>query len=157
MRRIGALLIALAYVAPAMTAEPPAEPTEAPSIPWYRWVFLGERPKPMPAKPVVANKAPAVPAKNAKEEATRTLEHEQKIYLQRLAAVSRIRQIATDRGDDEMLKKADELEKQADEVFRQRTALLPGGNDRARLERDRDEGAPTADATRRRPTRGGDR
>jgi hypothetical protein len=158
MRRLGALILLLGLSAPAVAADPPAE--EQPSVPWYRWLFLGERPKPAPAPTVgAARPAAAKPAAPSKEDVTRALDQEQKVYVQRLAAVSKLRQIAEDRGDDELIKKADDLERQADEVFRQRTARLQaaGIDDRAALERGRDAGGASADAAKRRNPRGGNR
>jgi hypothetical protein len=164
MRRLGAICLCLGLTAPALAADPP--PAEEPSVPWYRWLFLGERAKPAPAKPqtVSKDKPPAAKpaATAAKEAAVRSLAEEQQVYLERLKAISRIRQIANDQRDEELLKRVDDLEAQAEEIFKQRTALLPGaGNgrdDRALLERGRDDRPATAErpAPRRR-TRGDDR
>ncbi len=154
MRRLGALLLLLAVAAPIRAADPPAE--EMTSVPWYRWAFLGERPKPVAPKPAATK--PVVARAPTKEEAARSLEQEQAVYLQRLAAISKIRLIAEERGDDDLRRKADDLERQADEVFRQRTAKLTGsGDDRGKLDRTRDEGTGSADASRRRNPRGTDR
>lgn len=157
MRRLGALLLVLGLTAPAVAADPPAEEQ---SIPWYRWVFLGERPRAVPAQPAAGAPAgPAKPVAPSKEDVARLLDQEHKVYVQRLAAVSKLRQIADDRGDDDLRKKADDLEHQADEVFQQRTARLQATktDDRAALERGREAGRASADATRRPNTRGGDR
>jgi hypothetical protein len=155
MRRLGALILILGLTAPAVAADPPAE--EQPSIPWYRWLFLGERPKPAPVKPGPAVKA--APTKPSRDDITRALAEERKVYLQRLDAVSKLRQVAAERGDEELKQKADDLEKQADEVFQFRTARLQaaGMDDRAALEKGRDAGGASADAAKRRNTRGGDR
>ena len=60
-----------------------------------------------------------------------------------------------------MLKRADELEAQAEEVYNQRKARLigngVGGDDRAALERGRDDRPATADRTKRRTNGGMDR
>ena len=82
--------------------------------------------------------------------------------MQRLDAISKIRSIASDQNDDAMLKKADELEKQATEIYQARTArLMSAGeqNDRAALERGRDDRPASADRSnpRRRTTGGTDR
>jgi hypothetical protein len=155
MRRLGALILILGLTAPAVAADPPAE--EQTSVPWYRWLFLGERPKPVPAKPAVAAKA--APTKPSRDDITRALAEERKVYLQRLDAVSKLRQVAEERGDEDLRQKADDLEKQADEVFQLRTARLQaaGMDDRAALEKGRDAGGASADAAKRRNTRGGDR
>jgi hypothetical protein len=157
MRRLGALILILGLSAPAVAADPPAEDQEQ-SVPWYRWLFLGERPK--PSKPVAAAKpAAAKPAAPSKDEVAKALDQERKVYLQRLDAVSRLRRVADEQGDEDLRTKADELEKQADEVFQLRTARLQaaGMDDRAALERGRDAVAATADSAKRRNTRGGDR
>jgi len=165
MRRLGAICLCLGLTAPALAADPP--PAEEPSVPWYRWLFLGERAKPAPAKPQPGAKdrppagKPAATA--AREAAVRSLADEQRVYLERLKAISRIRQIADEARDEELLKRADDLEAQAEEIFKQRTALLPGvgsgRDDRALLERGRDDRPATAErpAPRRRSTRGDDR
>ena len=166
MRRLGALILCLglsttAFAAPA--DEPPAEET---SVPWYRWLFLGERPKklapPKPAAvasdtPTNANKTAAVPAREA---AARSLAEEHRVFLERLKAIDKIRKLAHEQGDEELLKKTYDLEDQAEEVFKQRTAKLPNpADDRAILERGRDDRPATADRSnsRQRNSRGGDR
>jgi hypothetical protein len=160
MRRLGALCLVLGLTAPALAAEPPAEET---SVPWYRWLFLGERAKPAPARPPAAAKAKAAAAESPKQAAAKGVAEEQRVFLERLRAIDRIKQIAHDLGDEELIRKATDLEAQAEEVFKQRTALLPnvgdGRDDRARLERGRDDRPATASrpAPRRRPTRGDDR
>jgi pyruvate/2-oxoglutarate dehydrogenase complex dihydrolipoamide acyltransferase (E2) component len=164
MRRLGAICLCLGLAAPALAADPP--PAEEPSVPWYRWLFLGERAKPAAARPQAASrdKPPAArPAQSPREAAARTLAEEQRVYLERLGAITKIRQVAFDQRDDELLKRADELEAKAEEIFKQRTALLPGAgdgrDDRALLERGRDDRPATAErpAPRRRPARGDDR
>jgi hypothetical protein len=155
MRRLGALILILGLTAPAVAADPPAE--EQQSIPWYRWLFLGERPKPVPVKPGVAAKtAPTKPGTPSRDDIARALDQERKVYLQRLDAVSKLRRVAVEQGDEDLHKKADDLEKQADEVFQLRTARLQaaGMDDRATLERGRDAGGASADAAKRRNTRG---
>jgi hypothetical protein len=166
MRRLGAICLCLGLAAPALAADPP--PAEEVSVPWYRWLFLGERAKPAPARPQTASrdkdKPPAAkPAPSPREAAARTASEEQRLYLERLSAITKIRQIAFEQRDEELLKRADDLEAQAEEIFKQRTALLPGAgdgrDDRALLERGRDDRPATAErpAPRRRPTRGDDR
>ena len=63
---------------------------------------------------------------------------ENKLYTQRLLAISKIRQMADEQGDEAMLKKADELEDQAAKVYADRTAKLSSAEDKASLERGRD-------------------
>jgi hypothetical protein len=157
MRRLGALCLCLGLAAPALAADPP--PAEEPSVPWYRWLFLGERaPKQPPPKPEApAARPPAPPKESAKESAARQLENEQRVYLQRLQAISKIRQVALEQNDEGTLKRADELEQQAEDVYKQRTARLMGvveKDDRATLEKGRDNRPATADRSRRRTTGG---
>jgi hypothetical protein len=157
MRRLGAAFLLLGLTAPALAVEPPAT-EEPPSVPWYRWLFLGERAKPVPPKPAIVNKAAAAPT--GKEAAARTLAEEQRVFLERLKAISKIKEIALDQGNEELLRRAEELEEQAEEVFRQRTARMQGtADDRAALERGRDDRQATAARTapRRPATRGGER
>jgi hypothetical protein len=164
MRRLGAIFLCLALTAPAFagTGDPPA--ADEPSVPWYRWLFLGERAKPAPKPAAVAKETQKTPAKTAavpaKESAARTLAEEQAVFLERLKAIDKIRRLAHEQGDEELLKKTYDLEEQAEQVFKLRTAKLPNAaDDRAILERGRDDRAATADrsAPRRRTTRGGDR
>jgi pyruvate/2-oxoglutarate dehydrogenase complex dihydrolipoamide acyltransferase (E2) component len=163
MRRLGALLLCLGLTAPALAADPP--PAEVTSVPWYRWLFLGERAKPAPAKPAAAKETvrggPATPtAAPVRDPAARTLADEHRIFLERLKSIDKIRKIANEQGDEELLKKTYDLEEQAEEVFKQRTAQLKRTeSDRASLERGRDDRPATAErpAPRRRTTRGEDR
>jgi hypothetical protein len=167
MRRLGAICLALGLAAPALAADPPA--AEDTSVPWYRWLFLGERSKPTPTTPpppVAGATRPTQPAQAApvtKEALARMVAEEQRIYLERLRAISRIRELANELNDETLMRKADELEVQAEELYRLRTAKLPGlgenRDDRAALERGRDSRPATAErpASRRPSTRGGDR
>ena len=97
-----------------------------------------------------------------KDAAAKQFEREMQVHLQRLQAITRIREIANEQNDQAMLKRADDLEQQATETFNQRTAKLIGvaeRDDRAALERGRDDRPATADRTppRRRTTGGNDR
>ena len=165
MRRLGILCLFLGLTAPAFAADPPAS-EETPSVPWYRWLFLGERakaepPKPEVEKPVAAAR-PKVPVTTApsKESIVRTMADEQRVYLERLQAITRIRQIALELNDEQLLRRADELEQKAEDNFKMRTAKLPTlDDDRAALERGRDDRPATAarPTQKRRSTRGDDR
>jgi len=166
MRRLGALILCLGLSAPAFAQTGDTPPAEETSVPWYRWLFLGERPKkPAPPKPAAVvkdapktqDKSAAVPAKEA---AARSLAEEHRVFLERLKAIDKIRKLAHEQGDEDLLKKTYDLEDQAEEVFKQRTAKLPNpADDRAILERGRDDRPATADRSnpRQRNTRGGDR
>jgi len=154
MRRLGALLLCLGLATPALAdtrTTPVTAPAEETSVPWYRWLFLGERAKPAPAKPTVANKdvekGPATPVSSAaKDPAVRTMAEEHRVFLERLKAIDKIRGIANDQGNEELLKKTYDLEAQAEEVYKQRTAKLAAErDDKAILERGRDDRPATAD------------
>jgi hypothetical protein len=164
MRRLGALILCLGISATAVAASPEAPPAEETSVPWYRWLFLGERSKPVSKPPAVAKDAPKSAPKNAAvpatETAARTLAEEHRVFLERLKAIDKIRKLAHEQGNEELLKKTYDLEDQAEEVFKQRTAKMPNpADDRAILERGRDDRPATADRSnpRQRNTRGGDR
>jgi hypothetical protein len=161
MRRLGALCLCLGLAAPALagTGDPP--PAEDSSVPWYsyRYWLLGERTKPKPpaANPAPAARPPAPPKESAKETAAKQLEQEQRVYLQRLQAISKIRQVAVEQNDEATLKRADALEQQAEDVYKQRTAALMSiveKQDQAALEKGRDDQPATADRSRKRTTGG---
>lgn len=163
MRHLGAICLVLGIFAPAMADTAPAAEEKA-SIPWYRWLFLGEREKPAPIPATAPRDRPAPRATpSAKESLAQQMAEEQKVFLERLAAITQIKKIALDQGDEGMLRKAEDLEVQAEEVFKQRTAKLRESgerlDDRAALERGRDDRPSTAErpSPRRRPVPGGDR
>ncbi len=56
---------------------------------------------------------------------SRSLEKEQAIYLDRLQFCTKLRQIAIETHDDNLLEKAEYLEKKCEEVFQSRTHKLP--------------------------------
>jgi hypothetical protein len=148
MRRLGALLLVFGLAGPALAADPPAE--ESTSVPWYRWLFLGERSKPVADKPTPAagGTTPTASPAMSKETLAKKWADEQKVYVERLQAITKIKQVALEQGDEGMLKKAEELEAQAEELYKLRTAKLPSldeaKNDRAALERGRDNRPATA-------------
>ena len=159
MRRLGAICLVFGLAVPAFAADPPAE--ESTSVPWYRWLFLGERSKPATTKPATAARdgTPGSGTPLSKEAVAKMLAEEQKVFFDRLQAITKIKQIALEQGDEEMLQKAQELEAKAEEIYRLRTAKLPSvdelKSDRAALERGRDNRPATA---QRRPSnRGNDR
>jgi hypothetical protein len=152
MRRLGALCLCLGLTAPAFAAEPAAEES---SVPWYRWLFLGERAKNTSGKPsatATKDKPTSGRPLTPKEAAARTMADEQRIFWERLQAIDKIKKFAHDQRDEELIERATELEARAEEVFKQRTALLPrvgeGRDDRARLERGRDDRPATAQRRR---------
>src|SRR5438552_3738234 len=116
MRRLGALCLAFGLAVPAFAADPPDKPAEDSSVPWYRWLFLGERSKPATDKPAnTARGTPATPpaGASARESVAKKWADEQKIFFDRLQTITKIKQIALEQGDEGMLKKAEELEAQA--------------------------------------------
>ncbi len=167
MRRLGALLLVFGLATPACFAGTGETEPASNSVPWYRRVFLGERKNPAPANTTKDRASPdgpkAAPIASSRELTKKQWAEENRIYLERLQAISRIRRIASDQGDEALLQKADDLEVQAEELFTLRTARLPklgeGGDDRAALERGRDERpASAARPAQRRPSmRGSDR
>ena len=107
MRRLGALILCLGLSTTAIAAPADQPPAEETSVPWYRWLFLGERPKkPAPPKPEAVasdtskNANTAVPAKEA---AARSLAEEHRVFLERLKAIDKIRKLAHEQGDEELL------------------------------------------------------
>jgi hypothetical protein len=162
MRRLGALCLLLGLSAPAFADDKP--PAEEQSIPWYRWLFLGERAKPAPKPDPAAakDKAPATSASAnipSRDSVAKMWADEQNVYMERLKAITKIRTLANEQGDEELLKKADDLEAQAEELYKLRTAKLPvpaAKDDRASLERNKDDRPATAQRpTSRRPSLGG--
>src|SRR5262245_38161979 len=107
MRRLGTFCLLLGLAAPALAGDE-SPPTEEPSIPWYRWLFLGERSKPITNKPIKKEQTPATASgrdkapqsPTPKETLAKLLAEEQRVYLQRDAAISRIRQVAAEQGDE---------------------------------------------------------
>lgn len=128
MRRLRAWGAALALLAaadapPASADEPMAKEAVvrsdgASSTSWYRRLFGG------PDKPRQLPKDSARP--QPKEAASKTLQEERAICLQRLAVCTRLREIAVETSNDALLKQADELEKQAFDLYCKKVAHLPG-------------------------------
>ncbi|WP_020475593.1 hypothetical protein [Zavarzinella formosa] len=159
MRLTGAFLMFACLGMTAVAAEPPAATTDTPAtteIPWYRRVFLGERSKPVPPKPATVAK-PAPPL--SPEAIEMMLKKEQEVYVTRLAAISKLRELANAQNDEAMMSKADQLEKATQELYDQRRTALQDtiAADRAALEAKPDERPATAErpGARRRPLPGG--
>ncbi|MCE9531255.1 MAG: hypothetical protein K8T89_09060 [Planctomycetes bacterium] len=120
MRRISAIgavaVLLLAEIGSAFAADPkPAG--ETPATPWYKRIFGSS--KPIPTEKSVPVAAPT------RQEIARSLEQEQKVYMERLQFCTKLRQIATETNDVELLRKADFLEQSATDVFMKRTSTLP--------------------------------
>jgi hypothetical protein len=66
-----------------------------------------------------------VPAKSpTRQEVAKSLEQEQKVYLERLQFCTKLRQIAAETSDDKLLEKAEFLEQQATDLYMRKTAPL---------------------------------
>lgn len=80
-------------------------------------------PKPAP-KPETPAKAPPAAPTPTRQEVAKSLEQEQKVYLERLQFCTRLRQIAAETGDEKLVEKAEFLEVQATELYMRKTAPL---------------------------------
>ncbi len=103
-----------------------AEPVRKP---WYAELWgssSGHKPKSEKSMdrvdPVVPEPKPRVPPR---EEALRLLQAEQAEYLRRLDICTRFKQWALETQNEEMLRRAEELEIQAEQIYRQKIAHLP--------------------------------
>jgi hypothetical protein len=70
---------------------------------------------------------PDTPARSptpSRQEVAKSLEQEQKVYLERLQFCTKLRQIAAETNDDKLLEKADFLEQQATDLYMRKTAPL---------------------------------
>jgi hypothetical protein len=76
------------------------------------------------AAALAAPHAPPAKTTPTRQEVAKSLEQEQKVYLERLQFCTRLRQIAAETGDDKLLEKADFLETQATDVYMRKTAPL---------------------------------
>jgi hypothetical protein len=95
---------------------------------WRNSQNEGAKPKANSAGPATAaTPSPSVATKpDGKEQSTRVVADEQKIYLQRLEACTKLREAAIEKGDDDLMRQADDLEMQATEVYRRKISALPG-------------------------------
>jgi hypothetical protein len=105
-------------LAPATLAEPVATGS------WFRWwpfaKASAKKPEQTPSKTEKVPSNPEVPAAlRAREKAD---------YLRRLAVCDRLQIIATQSGDNELARKAEQLEHRAWEVYRQRTTNASAGD-----------------------------
>jgi hypothetical protein len=164
MRRLGAICLAFGLAAPAWAADPPS--AEDTSVPWYRWLFLGERSKPTAPPPPTAARDRAAPTANApmsKETVARLVAEEHRVFLERVKVIDKIKEIANERNDEALRSKAEDLEAQAFDLYQMRTSklmnLVDSRDDRAALERGRDNRPATAERppARRPSIRGGNR
>ena len=98
-------------------AADPVVADDAPAAPWYKRIFSKSKPK--REEPEMKEKPPT------QKELSRSLQEEQKYYLDRLQFCTRLRQIGTETNDSDLLRKADALEKMAEEVYQKKTSKLP--------------------------------
>jgi hypothetical protein len=112
---VAALLLS---VASPRAADQPADES-SPSPPWYKRIFGAK------AKPDDKNSDSEQEKAPTREEVKHSLDQEQAVYLQRLAFCSRLRQIAAEKDDQALLRKADVLEQQATDIYLARTKTLP--------------------------------
>lgn len=79
----------------------------------------------VPPSPAAKN-APAKAPTPSRQDVAKSLELEQKSYLERLQFCTRLRQIAAETGDDKLIEKADFLEEQATKLYLRKTSTLNG-------------------------------
>jgi hypothetical protein len=121
---VAAALIAGLGVAAAMAddADGDAKTTPAKSGLWSSW--LGEKPKP---KAKTTKKPPAEerPLPRPAEPAGTEQQREMNAVLRRMEVCDRLRTIALQTGNDELMRQAEELEARAQEIYRRHTANPP--------------------------------
>jgi hypothetical protein len=103
---------------------PPADGTA--TTPWYKRLFGASSPPPAPPAAAPAQKP------ITQKDVARSLDQEQKVYLERLLFCTNLRQIAVQTNDNDLLRKADDLEQQAEQIFKTRTKSLPALLDEAK-------------------------
>jgi len=119
-----ALIVGLGVA--AVIAEEPdgdAKSAAAKSGWWAGW--FGEKPKPKPVaeKKAPADDAPAPP--NSAEMGLVEQKRQMNAVLRRMEVCDRLRMVALQSGNEDLMRQADELEARAREVYRQQTAHLP--------------------------------
>jgi hypothetical protein len=138
IRGLATVLLVMAGSALASAAEPDggAKPGRSPASAeggtWFqRWFGPGE--KPPAAKPVIripeeeqqAEETPALPA-NQVDEAAAAREKEMQALFRRQMVCLKLMRIALESNDEELLRKAEQLDERARSIYTQRTAHLPG-------------------------------
>lgn len=101
-----------------------AEPAE--EVPWYtRYLGIGKK-KAESAKPVERPvETPMRSSLTPREESELVLKTAQLDYMRRLNAATRLREIALERNDEMLMRRADDLERQAGEVYQLSIGNLP--------------------------------
>jgi len=120
---VAALL--LLSVAPVWADDPPPADGTA-TAPWYKRIFGASSPPPTPPA------APPAPKPITQKDVARSLDQEQKLYIERMQFCTRLRQIAVETNDNGLMRKADDLEQQAEQIFKTRTKSLPALLDEAK-------------------------
>ncbi len=130
MRRLGSWGMAAALIvglgAAAAVAEEPdgdAKAVSAKSGWWSNW--LGEKPKPKAKieKKPASEDTPAPP--HTADMGVVEQKRQMNAVLRRMEVCDRLRMVALQNGNEELMRQADELEARAREVYRQQTAQLP--------------------------------
>lgn len=80
--------------------------------------------KPKPTGPVTPQRPVTISTPLAPDQLAEVLRAEQDAYLRRVSVCTELRRIAVERGDDTMVKQADELERQVGAVYNARVAAL---------------------------------
>jgi len=119
-----ALIVGLGAAA-AVAEEPDGDAKAAPAKSgwWSNW--LGEKPKPKAKieKRPPAEDTPAPP--RAADRGVMEQKRQMNAVLRRMEVCDRLRMVALQSGNEELMRQADELEARAREVYRQQTAHLP--------------------------------
>jgi hypothetical protein len=100
---------------------------------WFGWMLGGSTPaKPAEAPPREApiKKTKPAPVKPTPvvDEAAAVRSREETAYLRRVAVCDRLKQVALQNNDQELVKMAEQLEERAWVVYSQRTAQLPASH-----------------------------
>jgi len=126
-------IVLLLLVPGGMVARAGGPPEQSPA--WVKRMF-GPAAKPAPAKPKTppvavakapVDKAPAPARPTSKvDEAAVQRDRELQVLLRRQAVCLKLMRIAMDTNDDELMRKAEQLDERARGIYAQRTADLPG-------------------------------
>lgn len=109
--------LAIGFGGPAMAADPPAEQ------PSMIQKLFGQKPK--DAGPTAARQRPmTITAPLPPEVVKEALRAEQEAYLRRVSVCTELRRIAVERGDDALIRQADDLERQSGAIYNARVAVL---------------------------------
>jgi len=103
---------------PAAAGDPPApgEPTTL-----AQKLFGPKQPKPAPATP---QRPPTITAPLSPAVLAEALRAEQDAYLRRVSVCTELRRVAAERGDEALVRQADDVERQAAALYNARVAAL---------------------------------